>query len=233
MACSRSRVSMWSARGSTRSSSRRWSWQKRCASSRQSSPSLNSMYLTPPSVSTSKTILGRRSRRSSSRSRTAHWCRTSASEVSFSCCSWSTMSPGHFFSFSISLSFFCSALTLLRTASLSPRSMTLGFGPCLFIAAACGGGSAWPLLRETRRSLCSIRSASGCARGMSMWWSRQKRRATSRQLSPARHSRRWLPQAEVISKTKASGCSSISSCLSSFASELLSSPSWLAFSRCC
>mmetsp|Transcript_47062 Transcript_47062/g.125946 ORF Transcript_47062/g.125946 Transcript_47062/m.125946 type:complete len:296 (-) Transcript_47062:98-985(-) len=223
---------MWSASGSTSSSSRPWSWQKRRAKSKQSSPSLNSMYLTPVSVSTSKTIFGRRSRRSSSRSSTAHWWRTSASESSFSCCSWSTISAEQVLSFSISRSFFWRARTLRRTASLSPRSMTFGLGPCRF-GAAGSGASPGLLLRVEARSLCCIRSANGCARGMSMLWSRMKRRATSRQLPPARISSRWLPQAEVISKTRASGCSSISSCLSSFARELLSSPSWFAFSRCC
>mmetsp|Transcript_79510 Transcript_79510/g.236860 ORF Transcript_79510/g.236860 Transcript_79510/m.236860 type:complete len:263 (+) Transcript_79510:201-989(+) len=190
------------------------------------------MYPTPASVSTSKTIFGRRSRRSSSRSWTAHWWRTSASDANFSFCSWSTMRSGHFFSFSISRSFFCRARTLRRTASLSPRSMTLGLGPCR-LEVVWGGASAVPFSRKDRRNLWSIRSAKGWARGMSMWWSRQKRRATSRMLSPLRHSSRWLPQAEVTSKTRVSDCSNTASWRSSFDSDILMSPSWLAFSRCC
>mmetsp|Transcript_42512 Transcript_42512/g.135049 ORF Transcript_42512/g.135049 Transcript_42512/m.135049 type:complete len:235 (+) Transcript_42512:280-984(+) len=160
----------------------------------------------------------------------AQWLRTSGSEATFSRCSWSMELSGQPLSFSISRSFFCSARTRRRTASLSPRSMTFGFGPWR-LGAGGGGGSA-PLLSLALRSLCSMRSARGVASGRSIWCSRQKRRASSRQLSPARHSRRWQPQAELTSKTRRSGWSSVSASASSFAREARTSASAVTFSLC-
>mmetsp|Transcript_95312 Transcript_95312/g.269265 ORF Transcript_95312/g.269265 Transcript_95312/m.269265 type:complete len:379 (-) Transcript_95312:1305-2441(-) len=181
------------------------------------------MYRTPPSISTSKTTFGSRSSRSSSRSRAAHWLRTSGSDASFSRCSASSVLSWETLSFSISRTFFCRARTLRLTASLSPRSMTLGFGPFLLGSGGGCGGCSPP--SAARRSLCSMRSASGCASGRSSWRSRQKRLASSRQLSPTLQSSSWVPQADWISKTSRSGCSRISISASSLASDARSSAS--------
>mmetsp|Transcript_82089 Transcript_82089/g.206544 ORF Transcript_82089/g.206544 Transcript_82089/m.206544 type:complete len:214 (-) Transcript_82089:16-657(-) len=165
-----------------------------------------------------------RSSKSSSRSSEKQAARTSPSEASFSRCKWSIGPSGDNFNFSISRNFFCKARTLLRTASLSPKSMTLGFGPFRFgSAGCCGTGASLPgQLWFVPRNLCSMRSASGVARERSMWFSRQKRRAMSRQFSPKRDSSKWVPHADWISQMSLSGSSVVSGS---------ASVPWRAFTR--
>mmetsp|Transcript_45252 Transcript_45252/g.114854 ORF Transcript_45252/g.114854 Transcript_45252/m.114854 type:complete len:223 (-) Transcript_45252:946-1614(-) len=221
MSCSRNFCSMCAARGLARSLSRSCRRQNCLANSRQSSPSRNSMYRLPSSVSTSKTMRGSRSSKSSSRSSDTHAALTSPSAANLSRWSLSTQASGFSFNFSISRSFFCSARTRLCTASLSPKSMIFGFGPFRFgpsTFAAGQGGGAMPGTVGARsasvgppsRSLISMRSPKGSESDKSMRLSLQKRRANSRQLSPTLPSSRWLPQADVISQTITFGSSTTS-----------------------
>mmetsp|Transcript_12436 Transcript_12436/g.24178 ORF Transcript_12436/g.24178 Transcript_12436/m.24178 type:complete len:230 (-) Transcript_12436:1034-1723(-) len=155
-----------------------------------------------------------------------HWLLTSRSDANFSRCSWSRALSCKLRSFSISRSFFCNARTLRRTASLSPRSMTFGFGPCRLETGGCFSS---PLLK---RSLCSMRSARGTAKGMSRCRSLQNRLASSLQLSPTLQSSKWLPHAVWISKSNLSGCSRIAASFSSLPRASRTVGSDLAFSRC-